>query len=198
MKKKVKLFYGIFALFVLALAILDLNNIAHLTGNVISEQKEGINDFSITIDSYTQNQNQINLDYTIYNAALDSKNIEINYQFLDLNGNYIDEGTSEVVFNPSSTNSYRLTVTNNNKETTKVRIFAFNGYITAETERVLNIRPQLTGFTLFEDKENTSNLIIAILLIGAILFVSRKIYKISTTSRRLSAVKDNLIQIKVN
>lgn len=177
---------------------MDLNNLLQINGNTISEQKEEVKDFAIQINSYTQDQNQLNLDYTVYNAASDSKDIEVNYQILDLNGNYIAEKTIMVVFNPSSKNNYKLTIPNKSDIITRIRLSAFNGYITAETDKIINSKPQLTGFTLFEDKENTSNLLVAILLIGAILFVSRKIYRISTTSKRLSAVKDNLIQIKVN
>jgi hypothetical protein len=199
MKKKVKLFYGLFALFVLILASINLNSLLHVNANAVLDEKEDVEGFSIIINSYTSDQDQLSIDYTIFNAATESKEIEVTYQLLDIEGNYLKEGVNEIIFDPSTDSNYRLSIPIQTAgQITKLRLYAFNGAITTEAEEVLDLKNKITGFVIFEDKENTSNLIVAILLIGAILVVSRKIYTLSATSRELSGVKDNLIPLKIN
>jgi len=195
MKRKVKLFYGVFALFVLFLAVLDLTDVFRSSGG--AAKIDEINHFAVKILSSSLNSDGIIVEYQLFNAAEESKIIPINYRILSVTNEPLGEGSGEVIFDPNSDNRYKMIISSDaTSAILEASISAFNGFVSASDSVVVAQNTRITGITISEEKREISTFVMGILLLIAILFVSRKVRTHYKQMRKLSRVHKGLIQIK--
>jgi len=198
-KRKVKLFYTIFALFVLLLVILDITGVFRSKETVVSEKDDvEVSGFAVKILGHFYSSGSLVMDYKIFNAADDSKNVEVNYQIISSEGVMVKEGSREVVFDPFSDNEYKLIVPlGDSGAIGKVRISVFNGYLTSSDESAMYSSRVVTGLAVYENVGEISKIAVGLLLIITIVFVWRRLFVYSRNVERVSKAYKQLVSIKV-